>query len=187
MIATKVTGDKNVPRGKITFKADLSPGKGLPSLGPIMLTKESAMEWGTDTLERYPGQGHDGKMLVDGNLILFENNFSFVWFPTKQHVLFGRPSPEATIRMLRDIISEEDALENMRDHLERCFGMDMTTCIARQQANEGNEPIRRIARQRDLSLLSDCSLVPKENHPNFNFWEGVQLLKKYLEDVLRDL
>lgn len=186
MVATKVTGDKNVPRGKMTFKADLAPGRGLQALGPIILSKESASEWGTETLERYPGQGYVGKKLVDGNLILFENNFSFVWFPTKQHVLFGRPSPEATIRMLRDIISEEDALDNMRDHLERCFEMDMTTCIARQQANEGNEPIRRIARQKDLGQLP-TTLETKEKQSNFNFWDGVHFLKKYLEDVIRDL
>jgi hypothetical protein len=34
--------------------------------------------------------------------------------------------PEATFRMLRDIISKEDELENMRNHLEECLEMDMS-------------------------------------------------------------
>jgi hypothetical protein len=54
LIAYKVTGDKNIPRGHVTFTADLSPpgySSSLDSetvaLDPIVLSDGSAKKWGT--------------------------------------------------------------------------------------------------------------------------------------------
>jgi hypothetical protein len=82
LIAYKVTGDRNIPRGEITFTADLSvahrargddahdggtssaedtrtfPGGGGGSLDPIILSEGSARKWGTRRLSRYRGSGH---------------------------------------------------------------------------------------------------------------------------------
>ena len=82
LIAYKVTGDKNIPRGEITFTADLSPtpvvddrddddderrgGASRPppgsggggALDPIRLSEASARKWGTRRLSRFRGSGH---------------------------------------------------------------------------------------------------------------------------------
>lgn len=54
LIAYKVTGDQNIPRGHITFTADLSPpgyssslDRETASLDPIVLSEGSAKKWGT--------------------------------------------------------------------------------------------------------------------------------------------
>jgi len=62
LIAYKVTGDKNIPRGEITFTADLSPFStelpGQSKLEPILLSESSAKKWGTTRLPRFRGQGY---------------------------------------------------------------------------------------------------------------------------------
>jgi hypothetical protein len=58
-----------------------------------------------------------------------------------------------TLKLLRNIISKEDELENMREHISRCFNMDLSTAIARQQhADDVVEPLRRITTQDELEL-----------------------------------
>jgi hypothetical protein len=55
LVAFKVTGDQNIPRGEVTFSADLSPpgyrssdgGPGPMELDPIVLSEASAKKWGT--------------------------------------------------------------------------------------------------------------------------------------------
>ena len=52
LVAYKVTGDANIPRGEISFTADLSPNNpnlphGPTSLEPIQLSEASAKKWGT--------------------------------------------------------------------------------------------------------------------------------------------
>lgn len=106
LIAYKVTGDKNVPRGEITFQADLTPNavrqlrngdfignkvskapdRSQKSLEPIMLTEKAATKWGTRQLPRYKGLGQVAEpgfinhKWMDGQLIIIgEEYFSFAW------------------------------------------------------------------------------------------------------------
>lgn len=87
LVAYKVTGDKNIPRGEITFTVDLAPpsppppvdddrepgssslrrhlpgsggagGGGSSALDPILLSEGSAKKWGTRRLSRFRGSGH---------------------------------------------------------------------------------------------------------------------------------
>ena len=103
LIAYKVTGDKNVPRGEITFQADLAPpavrrlktsrgrfsklsNEELKALEPIVLTDKAASKWGTRQLPRYRGlgqvaeNGFENHRWMDGQLIIIgEDYFSFAW------------------------------------------------------------------------------------------------------------
>lgn len=128
LIATKVTGDRNVPRGEITFQADLSPLRywknvqetktklansqsvsHVHPLQPIALTEKAARKWGTRQLPRYVGlgqvaeEGFLNNQWMDGQLIIIgEDYFSFAWTPIEQQIFFGRPSPELALKMLRE-------------------------------------------------------------------------------------
>eukprot|EP00557_Chaetoceros_sp_GSL56_P013907 CAMPEP_0176484192 /NCGR_PEP_ID=MMETSP0200_2-20121128/4323_1 /TAXON_ID=947934 /ORGANISM="Chaetoceros sp., Strain GSL56" /LENGTH=506 /DNA_ID=CAMNT_0017880649 /DNA_START=798 /DNA_END=2318 /DNA_ORIENTATION=+ len=92
--------------------------------------------------------------LVDGNLIMFDGYFSFLWMPTRQHVFFSRPKPELVLKLLRDAISEEDEMENMRRHLTKCFNKGIEEAFIRPPVTMHDgyimEPFRRISRESDL-------------------------------------
>lgn len=181
LFAKKVTGDRNVPRGEVTFSVDLSP-QNATVLPPIQLVSDLR----TGEFQRFPGRGQVSRKgfkdhrYVEGQLILFEGQFSFVWVPTKHHVLFTRPSPEKTLRLLRDTLSKEDEVENMRDHISRCFDMDMTTCIARQQDPTNFEPHRRITPQDELDEVE--KRVKEQNEKNI-FWQ-LNKWRKYIDQTL---
>lgn len=124
LVAYKVTGDKNVPRGEITFQVDLNPlnrkevgdSSGDPSsrpmveqLQPISLTEKAAKKWGTTQLPRHKGLGQVAEagfkknQWIEGQLIIIgEEYFSFAWVPIEQQIFFGRPSPELALKMLRE-------------------------------------------------------------------------------------
>ncbi|EEC46814.1 predicted protein [Phaeodactylum tricornutum CCAP 1055/1] len=131
LIATKITGDKNVPRGEITFQADLHPlcidssnhpdankpfsksssplHKMTEPLQPIQLTDKAARKWGTRQLSRYGGlgqvaeEGFRNHQYMDGQLIIIgDGYFSFAWVPIEQQIFFGRPSPELALKMLKN-------------------------------------------------------------------------------------
>jgi hypothetical protein len=123
LIAYKVTGDKNVPRGEITFQVDLNPlnrkvvgdssGDSTISLveplQPISLTPKAAKKWGTSQLPRHKGLGQVAEagfkknQWMEGQLIIIgEEYFSFAWVPIEQQIFFGRPSPELALKMLRE-------------------------------------------------------------------------------------
>lgn len=112
LIAHKVTGDKNVPRGEVTFQADLSLADSpLPqqSLTPIILTEKAAKKWGTKQLPRYSGlgqvaeEGFVNNQWLEGQLIIIgKEYFSFAWVPVEHQIFFGRPSPELALKMLRN-------------------------------------------------------------------------------------
>ena len=189
LIATKATGDVNVPRGEVSFTANLAPRLD-SALEPLKVSFDS--QSGATEFPRYPGKGQIAKagfvesQYVEGQLIMFERHFSFVWIPSRHHVLFRRPTPEQTLSLLRDTISKEDELENMREHVARCFDMDMTTSIARYHAEQGQEPFRRIAKEEDLKALDDDkSVESKDNGDSFQFWQ-LNKWRQYLDNVLRD-
>jgi len=123
LVAYKVTGDKNVPRGEITFQVDLNPldrkvvgdSSGDPLQGlveqlqPISLTAKAAKKWGTTQLPRHKGlgqvaeEGFTKNQWMEGQLIIIgEEYFSFAWVPIEQQIFFGRPSPELALKMLRE-------------------------------------------------------------------------------------
>ena len=119
LIAEKVTGAySNVPKGAITFQADLNPLKQgnifrrsnhESALQPIVLTDKASKKWGTKKLPRYSGLGQvaeenfKNNQWMDGQLIIIgDEYFSFAWLPIEQQIFFGRPSPELALKMLRD-------------------------------------------------------------------------------------
>ncbi|KAL3916850.1 MAG: hypothetical protein SGILL_004992 [Bacillariaceae sp.] len=182
MIATKCTGDKNVPRGEVTFTVNLEPSNA-SALPPIQLVSDHRK----GEFRRFPGKGQVSRRgfkdhrYVEGQMILFENQFSFVWIPTKHHVLFHRPSPEQTLKLLRNTISKEDEIENMRGHLTRCFDMDLSTAIARQQhAVDLDEPLRRITTQEELE---EAEKRVKETNRGNIFYQ-MSKWRDYIDHVL---
>lgn len=145
LIAEKVTGDGNVPRGAISFQADLHPlrrNKLNEDLDPIDLTDKAAQKWGTRKLPRYPGLGQVAEenfinhQWIDGQLIIIgKDYFSFAWLPVEQQIFFGRPSPDLALKMLRDAgvtrvpqafdapPSLGDDLSVQKDFVSRCLEM----------------------------------------------------------------
>jgi len=149
LIAYKVTGDKNVPKGEVSFKADLSPtfhSGAQNALKPIELTESASKQWGTDQLIRFPGQGQvaaEGflnSQWMEGQLILVGDYFSFAWIPLGHQIFFGRPSPELTLKMISESITATvtDDVEKMREHATRC--LDSTDEIEMECSFEGDLP-----------------------------------------------
>jgi len=137
LVATKVTGDKNVPKGEITFTADLHPNaKGRDKLTPIELSDVASKQWGHKHLPRFPGQGQvasegfTNNQWMDGQLILVGEYFSFAWIPLGHQIFFGRPSAELTLKMLKQSKMAEfgavdsgtaNSFAEMRAFAQRCF------------------------------------------------------------------
>lgn len=116
-------------------------------------------------------------------MILFESSFSFVWIPTKHHVLFHRPTPEMILKLLRDTISKEDEMENMRNHLSRCFNMDLSTAVARahNSLSVDDEPMRRITTQEELERVEE-QMKQQIDHKKMFFQIGKW--RTYIDRVL---
>jgi len=137
LIATKVTGDKNVPKGEITFTANLHPSaKGRGELDPIELSDMASKQWGHKHLPRFPGQGQvasEGfvnQQWMEGQLILVGEYFSFAWIPIGHQIFFGRPSAELTLKMLKQSKMADfgavdkgspNVVAEMRAHAEKCL------------------------------------------------------------------
>jgi hypothetical protein len=137
LIATKVTGDKNVPKGEITFTADLHPqARGRDELDPIELSDIASKQWGHKHLPRFPGQGQvaaEGfvnQQWMDGQLILVGEYFSFAWIPIGHQIFFGRPSAELTLKMLKQSKMADfgavdkgspNVVAEMRAHAQKCL------------------------------------------------------------------
>jgi hypothetical protein len=128
LIATKVTGDQNVPKGEVTFTVDLSPhihsSRGMLALEPIELNAKAARQWGKKFLPRYQGRGQvaaegfTNAKWLEGQLILVGRFFSFAWVPIGHQVFFGRPSSTLTLKMLREQREDElkrDQMSVMRE------------------------------------------------------------------------
>jgi hypothetical protein len=191
LVATKATGDADIPRGQVSFTANLAPDFSANTstsntlLSPLKVSKASFPRFAGQgkVVANKPGGAADRKY-VDGQLILMSNSFSFVWTPDRHHVLFRRPTPEQALSLLRNILSREDEMENIREFLARCLDMDITDSIARFHANGPVEPFRRIASLQDLETWS-------KNHHDVGGaaeapWKFMQMhkWKHYLEAVL---
>lgn len=137
LIATKVTGDRNVPKGEVSFTVDCSPRSSSKSrrrkdetsaiLEPIELNPKAARQWGKRYLPRHLGKGQvasenfSNAQWMEGQLILVGRFFSFAWVPIGHQVFFGRPSSELTLKMLKEAQEEEmrrDHVVVMRDVAE---------------------------------------------------------------------
>jgi len=131
LIARKVTGDKNVPAGEITFQLDLSPQRHSASLPNIRLSEEASEKWNNKELQRFAGLGHvadegfENSQWLEGQIVLINKEyFSFVWMPTGLQIFFGRPSPELSLKMLQDGMvtsAEKNDLDASMKHIMRCF------------------------------------------------------------------
>jgi len=129
LFAHKVTGDRNVPKGELSFTADLSPlGRSKELLEPIELADSAAKQWGSKYLPRFIGQGpvaaegFENDQSIEGQLILANEFFSFAWVPIGYQVLFGRPTAELTLQLLRDAEKSDDhSIEKARDYIRRCM------------------------------------------------------------------
>mmetsp|Transcript_21737 Transcript_21737/g.33168 ORF Transcript_21737/g.33168 Transcript_21737/m.33168 type:complete len:403 (-) Transcript_21737:190-1398(-) len=118
LIAYKATGDKNVPRGEITFQVDLTPrlAKSLPSetndsskekhtrkrrqqpesnvLKPISLTEAASKKWGTKQLIRYAGKGQvaqegfQNRQWMNGQLIIIGQEYFSFAWLPIEHQIF---------------------------------------------------------------------------------------------------
>jgi hypothetical protein len=146
LMAHKVTGTKNVPRGQATFQVDLSPyaistafSSSSPSsstagstshpefLSPIELGESAAQQWGCKYLQRFAGQGqvaaenYMDSQWIDGQLILVNEFFSFAWLPIGHQVFFGRPTPELILKLMREEERKESGECDDRSFLEKCW------------------------------------------------------------------
>jgi len=127
LIAYKVTGKKTVPMGEVSFSVDLSAPVDEDLLEPIELSDDAAGQWGSKYLQRFSGKGQVSSrgfyrpQWVEGQLILVNQYFSFSWMPSGHQVhqvFFGRPSPELTLKLLRQSRSQQN---DTRQHLSRCL------------------------------------------------------------------
>jgi hypothetical protein len=134
LVATKVTGDKNVPKNQMSFTADLDPSAPKrKTLKPIELTEVASKQWGQKYLHRFPGKGQvasEGfvnREWMEGQLILVGEYFSFAWIPIGYQIFFGRPSAELTLKMLKQSrMSDFGAvataeLAEKRAFVQKCF------------------------------------------------------------------
>lgn len=205
LVATKATGDVNVPRGQVSFKCNLAPAQRAPNattsqLEPLKLSVLSSKRKAgssTASLPRFPGQGQVAKAgftnnkFVEGQLLLLDEHFSFVWIPTRHTVLYRRPTPEQTVSLLRNIYSKQDELENMREHLTRCLDMDRTDSLASYHVNGPLlEPFRRISSQKDLEEWEKRQQCGGDKTDSFLLkpWKfmKVRKWKQYIDNVLGD-
>jgi len=98
LVATKTTGDQNVPRGEVSFTCNLSPRLQFQStslsLEPIELNARAARQWGKRYLPRHSGkgqvaaEGYRNAQWMDGQLILVGRFFAFAWLPIGHQVFF---------------------------------------------------------------------------------------------------
>jgi hypothetical protein len=129
LVATKVTGDVDVPEGEVTFTVDLAPppfssstgnvGAADRGLDPIELDADARRRWGRRYLPRHRGRGRVAASAsasasaskttkspdlrwMEGQMIIVGDFFSFAWVPVGRQIFFGRPSAELTIRMMRE-------------------------------------------------------------------------------------
>lgn len=128
ILAFKVTGDQNVPKGELSFSVDLSPmSENKPFLEPVELGDAAARQWGAKYLSRFSGKGqvagvgYTNAQFIEGQLILVNDFFSFAWVPIGHQVFFGRPTADLTLKLLRESQQGKTEMDKARAHLTRCM------------------------------------------------------------------
>jgi len=135
LIAYKITGDGNVPKGEVSFSVDLNMAAATENdssdedilLEPIELAEDAAQQWGSRFLQRFAGsgqvaaEGFVNSQWIEGQLILVGDYFSFAWLPIGHQVFFGRPSPELTLKLMQKSQSSRNTDDSIREHLHRCL------------------------------------------------------------------
>jgi len=129
LIAQKVTGTKNVPKGQVSFEVDLSPNmiEADEFLEPIELGDSAARQWGCKYLQRFSGQGQvaaDGfldSQWIEGQLILVNNYFSFAWLPINTQVFFAKPTNELILKLMKEDKRKASGGCSDREFLEKCW------------------------------------------------------------------
>jgi hypothetical protein len=161
LIANKVTGTKNVPKGQATFEVDLSPSMvdGTDELlEPIELGDNAARQWGCKYLQRFGGrgqvaaEGYQDSQWIDGQLIMVNEYFSFAWLPIGHQVFFGRPTPELILKLMKDEKRRETGDCSERAYLEKCW-----------------EETEHLEDDHEVSFSSTSS-TPSDNDQNNNYF-----------------
>lgn len=170
LLAEKVTGTKNVPKGQATFQVDLSPNGGVLGmlgtsssndhvLSPIELGDSAAKQWGCRYLPRFAGkgqvaaEGYQDSQWIDGQLIMVNEYFSFAWLPIGHQVFFGRPTPELILKLMKDEKKKEVGDCSARAFLEKCW--------------EETEHI-----EDDLEINNDGSMMDSSPDRSYYYEEG---------------
>lgn len=68
---------------------------------------------------------------------------------------------------MRDSISQEDEIENMRSHVSKCYEKNIDEAFIRPSADGAatSEPFRRIAREADLAAAKEETQIVYEDFP----------------------
>ena len=167
---------------------------------PIELSNSAASKWGAKKLQRFHGEGsvalegYKDERNVKGQLVMFDDYFSFTWVPMKHTVFFSRPSAKLTIDLLRDVVSKEDEVDNMREHISRCFSKDAvidrsyygsskdSVSISDDEALFEKEPFRRILRDDDALSITEESGKIEPATTKMAFLR-LNKLKGYIDDI----
>jgi hypothetical protein len=135
LIARKVTGDRTVPSGEISFQVDLRPPRQMNSLEEnhqrnlpnLQISEKASKKWGNRELQRFKGLGQvsESSQWLEGQIVIVdENYFSFSWLPIGVQIFFGRPSPDMQLKMMQEAMekqADENPVDASVEHLMRCF------------------------------------------------------------------
>jgi hypothetical protein len=139
LIARKVTGDRTVPSGEISFQVDLRPPRQMNSLEEnhqrnlpnLQISEKASKKWGNRELQRFKGlgqvssEGFESSQWLEGQIVIVdENYFSFSWLPIGVQIFFGRPSPDMQLKMMQEAMekqADENPVDASVEHLMRCF------------------------------------------------------------------
>ena len=123
LVATKVTGDANVPAGQITFTCDVSEAGLLETVGvepkPFPAEKiRGVLEDNVDGALSFEGQGmvaapgFQRAMYVPGQLLMFPQQgvFGFLWLPLAKMIMFEYVGPKNSLSETRVGIHVEGEL-----------------------------------------------------------------------------
>lgn len=210
LVARKVTGDRTVPKGEMSFSVNLSPSSSstpptisgpppsdvyaelegidtTPSVEPIELGPEAAQQWGAKYLQRFTGQGQvasegfsDSEWL-EGQLILVgQDYFSFAWLPIGHQVFFGRPSPELTLKLLRQ--SRDYSTKSVVPEMSTAADPSTPAPAANEQVIVDSHSDSQTAREHLKRCLEETELLEEEAEANGGVFRSDHQLDYYSQE-----